>query len=137
MGWIEEIVELHDFFERWFTGSESTLDRMDAVLAPDFSIMAAGGAEATRAELIQSIQTAKGARPGIGIATSDHRLLYQDARVVVARYVEVQTGPEGWTRRLSTVVFVRSLTTRNGVEWLRVHETWLDRDPRSGIGNPC
>jgi len=50
MRWSEEIDGLHAFFEAYFLGTESSLDRVEAVLAPDFSIVGPHGVESDDAD---------------------------------------------------------------------------------------
>lgn len=48
MRWREEIEQLHEFFEAYLSGAEISLERAEAVLAPEFTIVGADGDESDR-----------------------------------------------------------------------------------------
>ncbi len=128
VNWIDEIIELHAFFEGWFLGAIDSLDRMESVLAEGFSIVQPDGAEVDRAGTIESVAGGRATSRELVITTSDHRLLHDGGDTLVASYVETHERSDRTKRRLSTVVFVRSDSAPNGLMWVRVHETWLDRE---------
>lgn len=129
MDWHTEIVELHEAFEAWFLGESDSLDRVEAALDSRFTIVGPNGSETDRTDTIRQIEAGRGHTDDLKIVTSDHRLLDATDDLVVARYVEAHQWPDGRSnRRLSTVIFRRDPTGPHGVRWLRVHETWLDRD---------
>jgi len=124
MGWHREIDELHAFFERYFLGTEPSLDRVEQVLASGFTIVAPDGTESDRAAIIQVIADGGGQASDMVITTSGHRLILQRDEVVVARYIEHHLpAGEAHTDRLSTVVFTVDADAPNGLLWQRVHET--------------
>ncbi len=127
MNWVDEIIEMHAFFEAWFQGRTDSTERMESVLATEFTIVGPDGAEVDRAGTIESVTGGQGASPDLVISTSDHRLLHESGETVVASYVETHVSGDHPRRRSSTVVFERSETAPNGLMWVRVHETWLDR----------
>jgi len=122
--WREEIEELHDFFEAYFTGAEDSLARAEAVLAPEFTIVGPDGSEADRAATIRMLQGGHAHTSDLTITTSDHRLLHDAEAVLVASYVEHHDLGDRQNHRLSTVVFRPDPAAPNGLNWLRVHETW-------------
>ncbi len=128
MGWVEEIDELHVFFETYFLGTEASLDRLESVLAPSFSMVNASGTEWDRAKTIAAVRAARGHATSLRITTSGHRLLYEGDGCLVARYVEEHRLAERSNCRVSTVVFVTDDRAPNGVSWLRVHETWCPQE---------
>jgi hypothetical protein len=125
VSWVEEIIELHDFFEGWFRGREDSLERLSSVLAPEFSIVSPAGDVQRRDAFLAVMAAAKGRRPDLRIQTADHELLHSGDEFAIASYIERQRGPDATNSRLSTVVFLRDPEAVNGVIWLRVHETSL------------
>jgi len=124
-GWSEEITELHEFFEDLFNGVVDSLDRAEAALAADFTIVGPDGAESDRAATMAMLEAAQNSRQ-LDMSTTDHRLVHHSDDVIIASYVERHHIPERDTRRLSTAVFVPDEEAPNGVRWLRVHETWIE-----------
>ncbi len=125
MRWREEIDELHRFFEAYFLGTESSIERAEAVFAPEFSFVGASGTESDRDNTLQMIRDGHAHTSNLTITTSDHRLVLQTADVIVATYIEHHQLSEGINHRLSTVVFVPDPTAPNGLLWKHVHETWI------------
>ena len=125
--WHREIVELHEFFESYFVGAIGADDvgRLEAALAPDFTIVAPGGVESTRAHTVAAIRAGHAHTSQLTISITEPRLLIGLADVVVARYVEHHELGETGSDRLSTVVFSRVVDAPNGLRWRTVHETWL------------
>jgi len=126
MRWREEIDELHAFFEAYFLGTESSLERVEAALAPDFTMVGTNGVESDRESTMRMILAGHGHTVNLSITTSDHRLILQSGDTVVATYIEQHELSDGGTRRLSTVIFTADAAAPNGVLWLRVHETWQE-----------
>ena len=127
MNWINEIDELHQFFEQWFLGADVEFERLEAALTPDFTIVSPDGSVTGRAETLDWLRGAHGTDDDLRMATTDHRLLHESDTVLVASYVETHVRGERIHRRLSTVVFARDADADNGLRWVRVHETWLER----------
>ena len=131
--WHSEIVELHEFFERYYLGDIGADDvgRLEAALASDFTIVAPGGAESSRAQTIAAIRGGHAHTSRFTISIVDARLLAESPDLLVARYVEHQETADSVTDRLSTVVFSRAPDAPNGLRWRTVHETWLPTARRS------
>lgn len=125
MKWHEEIDQLHEFFEAYFLGEQTSLERAEAVLAPEFTIVGPHGIESDRAQTIQMLRDGRAHTTDLTITTSDHRLVAQAADLLVATYLEHHRLSDGENRRLSTVVFVPEPDAPNGLLWLRVQETWI------------
>jgi len=121
MRWSEEIDGLHAFF----VGTESSLDRVEAVLAPDFSIVGPHGVESDRETTMQMLRDGHAHTTHLSITTSDHRLLLSTEETIVATYVEQHQLRDRQNRRLTTVVFIPDAAAPNGLLWSRAHETWL------------
>ena len=128
-----EIDILHRCFDDWFNGRVSrtseAFDRMEAVLGESFVIVMPHGGKMERAPLLKVLHEAHNGRPGIRIWIENVRLLAEDHDLVVAEYEEWQEEAGETTSRHSTVVFRRNDAMPNGLEWLRVHETWFGGTP--------
>lgn len=129
----DEIVALHACFEDWFNGrvprTSEAFNRIDTALAETFVIVMPQGSKVERAPLLKSLYEAHTGRQGIRIWIEHVRVLEEDQALVVAEYEEWQEEGGETTSRYSTAVFRRNVEKPNGLEWLRVHETWFDRPP--------
>lgn len=128
-----EIDTLHQCFEAWFNGrvprTAEAFSRIDTALAETFVIVMPQGSKVERAPLLKGLYEAHTGRQGIRIWIERVRVLEEDRALVVAEYEEWQTEGGETTSRHSTAVFRRNGEKPNGLEWLRVHETWFDRPP--------
>lgn len=124
--WHREIIELHEFFEGYFLGAIRADDvgRLEAALAPDFTIVGPGGGESSRAQTVAALRDGHAHTSQLAITITDARLLAELPDAVVARYVEHHEGAGAGSDRLSTVVFSRAPDAPNGLRWRTVHETW-------------
>lgn len=126
-----EICELHDFFQAWFTGMQANTDehfaRFAAVMAEGFAIINPSGKLTERPALLTGLRAAHGRQPGIRIWTQNHQLRHQVGDLALLTYEEWQQSVAGTTARLSTVLFQTQVGAPNGVVWLHVQETWLQR----------
>jgi hypothetical protein len=127
----DEIVALHACFEDWFNGrvprTSEAFNRIDTALAETFVIVMPQGSKVERAPLLKGLYEAHTGRQGIRIWIEHVRVLEEDQALVVAEYEEWQEEGGETTSRHSTAVFRRNVEKPNGLEWLRVHETWFDR----------
>lgn len=125
-----EVRELHDFFAEWYAGDYRDAERLDRVLARDFELVAPGGARNDRRAVIEWVEGNRGqyadADPpfSIDIESFDPRMA--EGNHCLVTYVERQSAPQGETTRRSSALFRRAGGTPNGVEWVHLHETWLD-----------
>ncbi|MDD9949010.1 MAG: DUF4440 domain-containing protein [candidate division Zixibacteria bacterium] len=130
-----EIDALHRCFEDWFNGrvprTAEAFDRIDTALGEAFVIVMPQGSKVERGPLLKGLYDAHSGRQGIRIWIENVRVLEEDRTLVVAEYEEWQTEGGETTSRHSTAVFRRNDEKPNGLEWLRVHETWFDRGPAS------
>jgi hypothetical protein len=124
MNWRQEIIELHEFFEGYYLGRLDSLERPEAAFHRAMTFVAPDGSVSDRAQLMTMLADGHGHTSSLTIETVDHRLLYEADEVTVASYVERHVLTERTNQRLSTVVFVPG-PGPNGLQWLRVHETWL------------
>lgn len=124
-----EVTDLHRFFEDWFQGrSGAEISRLEVALASDFEMITPGGEVVIRAPLIDRLQAAFGAWKGSGKKIEIRALqgLPMAEGWVLIRYEEWHLEEQGEAiGRLSTAVFRTEANAPNGVEWVRLHETWL------------
>lgn len=125
--WQREIIELHEVFEAYFLGTTNELDRVELVLADDFTFIGPDANSADRAGTLAAISAGHAHTTSLTIRTVGHRLLVDSGDVIVAEYIEEHELADRTNRRLSTVVFTESADAPNGLVWRRVHETWIDR----------
>lgn len=129
-----EIIELHRFFEDWFTkqipGSEETLSRLSDALAPPFRIITPQGTELDREQLINAMPDMYGQylneeMPSV-IRISDIECREQDHSLCLMTYREWQgdqNGKQG-KERLSSALFREDPSAPHGVAWVHLHEVW-------------
>ncbi len=127
MDWQHEIVELHNFFEAYYLGRESSLTRAEEAFHPEFTFVGPNGETADRAATMGMIRNGHGHTEQVRITTTDHQLHVTTDELLVASFVERHELSRGENERLVTVVFAVDDDAPNGVRWLRVHETWLSR----------
>ena len=125
--WKAEIIQLHELFEAFFLGTADSLERMEAVLAADFTFVGPDANTSDRDGTISAVKAGHAHTESLVIRTVEHRLLLEDGDVLVAEYVEEHELASRTNRRLTTVVFSRDDAAPNGLVWRRAHETWIDR----------
>ena len=123
---IGEVVELHQFFERWLTGAmeqtQSVFARLNGALAEGFRMIEPSGKDLNRAELLDAFWHAHGVQPEPLIIEIKHpKALLIGAATALVTYEEWQTGADT-TARISSALICE---TEQGFEWQHVHETWL------------
>ena len=127
----KEIVQLHEFFEAWFTGrieqNEENLRRLADVIADEFLIVSPNANIIDKATLLTNVRKAYGSQSdqpySIRIENLHGRRL--ESQLFLAVYEEWQKVGDEDKGRLTTVVFGSKTGTPNSLEWLHVHETWL------------
>lgn len=137
---VDEVVALHDFFERWFRGdlpaSDAAFARLEGALAPDFTMVGPSGAVTGREPLLRALRGAHGTRPGVLISVERAVETITTPALVVVRYEEWQTEGDETTARRSTALLEPAPAAPGGFLWRAVHETWLVRDDLPGAGTP-
>lgn len=130
-----EIVELHQFFEDWFTGSIEASDqsygRFGEVLAEGFAIIGPGGVESGKEAILGGVRAAHGSRDAADFAIWIENVRVRECREerCLVTYEEWQRAEGGTRGRLSTAVLGVRAGAPNGLEWHHVHETWLPTEP--------
>lgn len=121
----KEIEELHEFFMQWFLGKidKSALSRFTNTLSEDFELITPNGDKYSNSQITSLITNSYNSRKNMVIWTESHRIIAETSELIVAEYCELQRE-ETITNRWSTVVFEKDISLKNGLRWLRVHETW-------------
>jgi len=127
--WQDEVLELHEAFERWFRreGGQESMDRIRKAFHEDLSYIGPGGGRVGRDELLRRLQDMRGAMPDIHIEVSALEELHRIGDWLVATYHETHRRGEETTLRSTTVIFKVDPSAPRGVRWLHVHESWLER----------
>ena len=123
----DEIVRLHRVIDGWFRG-ELPAERFDPefsdALHADFENIQPSGLVRSKADLLEPIRAAHGANPDFRIEIEAPRLLATWPGLILATYVEFQTGAKNSAadnRRRSTVLF----ETGDRLVWRYLQETGL------------
>jgi hypothetical protein len=127
-----EVIELHQFFEAWFNGTisgNSAFHRMEIALAPSFKIIPPSGKCVSRHDTLTGVKSAHGALaqadPPFRIWIKNFQLRHQESELCLVTYEEWQAKQDGDEGRISTALFKNRSETPNGVEWLHLHEVWI------------
>lgn len=129
---LAEVVDLHRFFEAWLGSDEPQMEfgRCERALATGFHIVEPEGAVREREPLLAGLKAARGGRADIEdpfrIRIEEAQVRWVEGAFCLVTYVERQTGSRRRTARRSSALFRESAGGPNGVEWLHVHETWID-----------
>lgn len=136
-----EVRDLHEFFEKWLGGqvpdSDQTFERFSVVMAPGFEMVPPTGKVITLNSLATALKQAHGAlvssRPPLKIEIHDARVVWSADTACLVAYEERQIVNAKTDRRISSALFREKSGTPHGVEWLFLHEVWLERgDPAFG-----
>lgn len=124
-----EVIELHQFFEDWFTGklepTDANFARFADVMGSDFVIVTPAGRTIPRSTLLQGLKNAHNSQPNIRIWIENFVWQGQAGEFGWATYEEWQEKDGDVTGRVSTVLFQQNSQTPNQLMWQHVHETWL------------
>ncbi len=124
-----EIVELHDFFVRWFVDDDRPAPdfaRFETAMAADMTMIPPSGAVLDRAAVVHHVRAARGAvDKDFRIGIDDVHAHIEDERGILVSYVEAQWRNGEQTRRRSSVLLSRNEAAPLGLEWRYLHETWL------------
>ena len=130
----KEIVDLHNFFTEWFTGTVSK-DQLEprflSRLHADMQIITPEGQVMTRDALKVGFGKGYGSNPDFRIKISDVTIRHQRGGVIVATYREWQKGAanSAFTNSARAATVVMEMT--DPPTWLHVHETWLPEEVRA------
>lgn len=125
-----EIVELHQFFESWFRGSlaptDESYERFASVLGQDFELVSPAGVRLSRTQILTGVRAAHTSDPDAKIEARAVRVRTVGDGLFLATYEEWQTKDEKERGRTSSALLRAKSGTAHGVEWLHLHETWLE-----------
>jgi len=135
-----EILELHEFFEGWFSGrleqTPTAFARFDGVIGDEFVLVSPGGQRMERVSLAPFLDAAYRSHvdDGFRIWIENVHVRAIPGGYALATYEEWQDTTGGAPRgRLSSALFCERVGTPNGLEWVHVHETWLpEPEPPTG-----
>jgi hypothetical protein len=126
----DEVIQLHQFFEEWLGGAltktRANYERFTAVMNTDFSIISPDGKATAYEPLLAGLWQAHDSRLNYRLWVKEVAVRPLSSRFALVTYEEWQEIVGKVTARVSTAVFHQKANTPNGVEWLHVHETWLD-----------
>lgn len=129
-----EVVELHHFLEVWSNAelqpTEGAFARFGDVIAPSFLIIDPDGETLGREPIVEAIRAAHGrwsSAPG-QIRIENFRLHQSGGDYALATYEEWHEVAGESVGRLSSVLFGPNEQTPNGLEWLHLHEVWIQQD---------
>lgn len=130
-----EIERLHSFFVEWFLGAVPKTRREFAQRAAGkfslgFHVISPRGDLMAYDELCSGLYDAWGSRRNCGgfdIKTQNCVALWVKGRACLMRYEEWQhNGEEGETLRVCTALFRMHSSRHAGVEWVNLHETFVE-----------
>lgn len=128
---LAEVDDLHRFFVAWLGGEPGAeFARCEAALGPGFQIVEPDGTVVERATLMRALASARGKhddpdRP-FDIRIEDATARSLSGALCLVTYVERQTVRGQPTARRSSALLRDAPDGPNGVEWLHVHETWIE-----------
>jgi hypothetical protein len=127
----EEILGLHRFFERWFSGAADLEDlaRLSGVLSERFLMVTPEGETLDRRSLVAALHQRHGCyaqpRRAFRIAIRDIRERFRSGGHCLVTYEEWQEVDGHARGRVSSALFRERSDAPHGVEWIHLHETWL------------
>ena len=128
-----EVARLHLAFSHWYRAEvapddDQFTESIANAFAPDFVLVSASGSIRDRETVLRAARNAYGNRreTPFDIATTFCSSQQLDETIAIVVYKEWQTIAGLLTGRTATAVFSRNDGLPGGVEWLHVHETWLE-----------
>ncbi|MFV2013866.1 MAG: hypothetical protein ACC656_00420 [Candidatus Heimdallarchaeota archaeon] len=123
---INEIVDLHEFFQNWFNGTipQNEFSRFIEAINTDFQIISPRGDLTNKSDLVAILKNGYARNNLIKIAVTDVNIKPISDDIFLAIYREIQTTGTETTSRISSAIFRRSNNLPNNYSWLHVHETW-------------
>ena len=127
--YIQEVIDLHQFFEDWFQGklpnTEEAFARCPSTMSPDFTIVSPDGIVTPKDKLLIGIKAMHGKVPAFRLWVENLNSRRLSADVQLVTYEEWQERNGVTTARVSTALFRPNAALPNSAEWLHVHETWI------------
>ena len=131
---LNEVNELHKFFQDWFTAAVPDTDeaygRFSQTIGDDFHIIGPNGMLTNRENILVGLRAAHNAGPfEIWIENASAREVVDGLWLALYEEWQIREGVK--TARQSTALFRPNPSTPNGLEWVHVHETWIDNGAAS------
>lgn len=123
--WQREVDELHQFFQALFLAEIDSIDRAEAALGPDFTMVGPDGTVSQRADVLAQLRSGHGHSAELRIEIEEHRTVVETDAVIVGEYIEFHSFADDGNRRRTTVAFDVDPDGPNGVRWRHAQETWL------------
>ncbi len=121
-----EVIELHKFFEGWYSGeiprTDENFTRLTDVIAEDFQLITATGVTVNKALLTTLMKSSHGTKQNLNKRIENIRLRAQDNNLCLLTYEEYGNTEGGEKKVLTSAVLRRAPEKRNRLEWLHVHE---------------
>jgi hypothetical protein len=125
-----EIVQLHQFFQDWYNGaipnSDDVFNRLENALAEGFRIITPQAQIIRRDSILDAIKKNHNTRLAMRIWIEGVQIQSWFEEHVLATYQEWQQRDAQTTVRLSSVILRSNPELPNGLQWIYVHETWLN-----------
>ncbi|MFT5050045.1 MAG: hypothetical protein ACI8QZ_001439 [Chlamydiales bacterium] len=130
-----EVVQLHAFFEAWFLGeleqTDEAFERFAVALADEFVMVSPGGVAFSRLEILDRVRGAHGSAavgsgPAMKVYTRAEQVRTIGDGLFLVTYEEWQAEGGVERGRISSALLRARPGTPNGVEWIHLHETWLE-----------
>ena len=124
----KEIVELHQFFEGWFSGelSGDAISVLDNVIHDDFLLITPHTDQINKLSLVKIINSNHGKASDQKIWVENINVRSTFERVIIATYNECQRINNVETCRISSAIFREDENARNRIKWLHLHETFIE-----------
>ena len=128
---IESIRNLHHFFQQWYNArfekTEANFQPLQKALAHDFSFITTGGTVLNRQAVIDFVWQGYGQYKDqpIQIWTEGETVRTEGETLMLAWYEEHQQQAKK-TQKMSSVVLRIPAEPNQAIQWLHVHETWID-----------
>lgn len=127
----DEIETLHDFFVDWYAARipKHEFVRMERAIAPGFEMVTPDGVRCERSAVLEAVRESYGRDdPGeFDIEIQNVELIERLDGHALVRYEEWQTTADERTGRVSTVLLREESAAPGGLQWIHVHETWIER----------
>ena len=131
----KEVLELHTFFENWFTASipenDETFARLEQALAPSFIMITPEASKVARKQLLENLRSMYGSynqpeKPNkIWIKNLNPVQLADSLCLVTYEEWQGQNDQTDAKGRLSSALFNYEENSPNKVQWMHLHETWI------------
>jgi hypothetical protein len=131
---IQEVIELHAFFQAWFNGecpkTEESFARVRVAWPEPFTLIDPSHTVRRSHELLRQTYLEYGAYPGLKIQVRNPQALHETSEnQVVVAYEEWHVDPKGQEGRMCTAILGFQYGVSSRVpKWLHVHESSIAKD---------